>query len=62
MLGDTKTKNDMHEKQVKLNLDITISGTRTSVKYIGGGNGIDTITAEKVLMLDLSKQTRATIP
>ena len=57
VLGDTKTKNDMHEKQVKPNLDITdngagndtitISGAGTSVKYIGGGNGIDTITAEK---------------
>ena len=55
--GDTKTKNDMHEKQVKPNLDITdngsgndiitISGAGTSVTYIGGGNGIDTITAEK---------------
>ena len=57
VLGDTKTKNDMHEKQVKPNLDITdngagndtitISGAGTSVKYIGGGNGDDTITAEK---------------
>ena len=57
VLGDTKTKNDMHEKQVKPNLDITdngagndiitISGAGTSVTYIGGGNGIDTITAEK---------------
>ena len=57
VLGDTKTLNDMHEKQVKPNLDITdngagndiitISGAGTSVTYIGGGNGIDTITAEK---------------
>ena len=57
VLGDTKTLNDMHEKQVKPNLDITdngagndiitISGAGTSVKNIGGGNGIDTITAEK---------------
>lgn len=57
VLGDTKTKNDMHEKQVKPSLDITdngagndtitISGAGTSVKNIGGGNGIDTITAEK---------------
>ena len=57
VLGDTKTKNDMHEKQVDPSLDITdngagndiikISGAGTSVKNIGGGNGIDTITAEK---------------
>ena len=57
VLGDTKTKNDMHEKQVNPSLDITdngagndtikISGAGTSVKNIGGGNGIDTITAEK---------------
>ena len=57
VLGDTKTLNDMHEKQVKPNLDITdngagndiitISGAGTSVKNIGGGNGDDTITAEK---------------
>ena len=56
VLGDTKTLNDMHEKQVKPNLDITdngagndiitISGAGTSVKNIGGGNGIDTITVE----------------
>ena len=56
MLGDTKTLNDMHEKQVKPNLDITdngagndtikISGAGTSVKNIGGGNGDDTITVE----------------
>ena len=56
VLGDTKTKNDMHEKQVKPNLDITdngagndtikISGAGTSVKSIGGGNGDDTITVE----------------
>ena len=57
VLGDTKTKNDMHEKQVNPSLDITdngagndtikISGAGTSVKYIGGGNGDDTITVEK---------------
>ncbi|WP_462102499.1 retention module-containing protein [Campylobacter concisus] len=57
VLGDTKTKNDMHEKQVDPSLDITdngagndtitISGAGTSVKYIGGGNGDDTITVEK---------------
>ena len=57
VLGDTKTKNDMHEKQVNPSLDITdngagndtikISGAGTSVKNIGGGNGDDTITAEK---------------
>ena len=57
VLGDTKTLNDMHEKQVDPSLDITdngagndiikISGAGTSVKNIGGGNGIDTITAEK---------------
>ncbi|WP_141090963.1 retention module-containing protein [Campylobacter concisus] len=57
VLGDTKTKNDMHEKQVNPLLDITdngagndtikISGAGTSVKYIGGGNGDDTITVEK---------------
>ena len=57
VLGDTKTLNDMHEKQVKPNLDITdngagndiitISGAGTSVKNIGGGNGDDTITVEK---------------
>ena len=57
VLGDTKTKNDMHEKQVKPSLDITdngagndtitIRGAGTSVTQIGGGNGIDTITAEK---------------
>lgn len=56
VLGDTKTKNDMHEKQVNPSLDITdngagndtikISGAGTSVKYIGGGNGDDTITVE----------------
>ena len=56
VLGDTKTKNDMHEKQVNPSLDITdngagndtikISGTGTSVKNIGGGNGDDTITVE----------------
>ena len=56
VLGDTKTKNDMHEKQVDPSLDITdngagndiikISGAGTSVKNIGGGNGIDTITVE----------------
>ena len=56
VLGDTKTKNDMHEKQVNPSLDITdngagndtikISGAGTSVKNIGGGNGIDTITVE----------------
>ena len=55
--GDTKTKNDMHEKQVNPSLDITdngadndtitISGAGTIVKSIYGGNGIDTITAEK---------------
>ena len=57
VLGDTKTKNDMHEKQVNPSLDITdngagndtikISGAGTSVKNIGGGNGDDTITVEK---------------
>ena len=57
VLGDTKTKNDMHEKQVNPSLDITdngagndtikISGAGTSEKYIGGGNGDDTITVEK---------------
>ena len=56
VLGDTKTKNDMHEKQVNPSLDITdngagndtikISGAGTSVKNIGGGNGDDTITVE----------------
>ena len=56
VLGDTKTKNDTHEKQVNPSLDITdngsgnntikISGTGTSVKNIGGGNGDDTITVE----------------
>ena len=56
VLGDTKTLNDMHEKQVNPSLDITdngagndtitISGAGTSVKSIGGGNGIDTITVE----------------
>jgi len=56
VLGDTKTKNDMHEKQVNPSLDITdngagndtikISGPGTSVKNIGGGNGDDTITVE----------------
>ena len=56
VLGDTKTKNDMHEKQVNPSLDITdngagndtikISGAGTSVKSIGGGNGDDTITVE----------------
>jgi len=56
VLGDTKTKNDMHEKQVDPSLDITdngagndiikISGAGTSVKNIGGGNGDDTITVE----------------
>ena len=54
--GDTKTLNDMHEKQVKPNLDITdngadkdkitISGVGTIVKSIYGGNGDDTITVE----------------
>jgi len=63
VLGDTKTKNDMHEKQVKPNLDITdngagndtiiISGTGTSVKNIGGGNGDDTITVEKGAHVEL---------
>jgi len=57
VLGDTKTKNDTHEKQVNPSLDITdngagndnitISGAGTSVKNIGGGNGDDTITVEK---------------
>ena len=56
VLGDTKTKNDIHEKQVNPSLDITdngagndtitISGAGTSVKSIGGGNGDDTITVE----------------
>ena len=56
VLGDTKTKNDMHEKQVNPSLDITdngagndtitISGAGTSVKSIGGGNGDDTIKVE----------------
>ena len=56
VLGDTKTKNDMHEKHVNPSLDITdngagndtikISGAGTSVKNIGGGNGDDTITVE----------------
>ena len=56
VLGDTKTKNDMHEKQVDPSMDITdngagndtitISGAGTSVKNIGGGNGDDTITVE----------------
>ena len=56
VLGDTKTKNDMHEKQVDPSLDITdngagndtikISGAGTSVKNIGGGNGDDTIKVE----------------
>ena len=54
--GDTKTLNDMHEKQVNPNLDITdngadkdkitISGVGTIVKSIYGGNGDDTITVE----------------
>ena len=54
--GDTKTKNDMHEKQVDPSLDITdngagndiitISGVGTIVKSIYGGNGDDTITVE----------------
>ena len=57
VLGDTKTKNDTHEKQVNPSLDITdngagndnitISGAGTSVKNIGGGNGDDTIIVEK---------------
>ena len=56
VLGDTKTKNDMHEKQVNPSLDITdngagndtikISGAGTSVKSIGCGNGDDTIKVE----------------
>ena len=56
VLGDTKTKNDIHEKQVNPSLDITdngagndtitISGAGTSVKSIGGGNGDDTIKVE----------------
>ena len=56
VLGDTKTKNDMHEKQVNPSLDITdngagndtikISGAGTSVKSIGGGHGDDTIKVE----------------
>ena len=57
VLGDTKTLNDVYKKRENPSKNIidngadedkiTISGTGTSVKYIGGGNGDDTITAEK---------------
>ena len=63
--GDTKTKNDMHEKQVRPNFDITdngagndtitISGAGTSVTYIGAGNGNDTITVEKGAYVGLAQ-------
>ena len=64
--GDTKTKNDMHEKQVNPSLDITdngadndtitISGAGTIVKSIYGGNGIDIITVENGARVDIRIQ------
>ena len=57
LLGDSKTKNDVHEKRVKPNLNIEdsgaagdtikVSGTGTQVRFIGAGNGDDDITVDK---------------
>ena len=54
--GDTKTKNDLHEKRVNPSLDIvdngadadtiTLSGKGTSAKYIASGDGDDAITVK----------------
>uniref|UniRef100_UPI000B3D61E3 beta strand repeat-containing protein n=1 Tax=Campylobacter concisus TaxID=199 RepID=UPI000B3D61E3 len=63
LLGDSKTKNDVHEKRVNPNLNIEdngaagdtikVSGTGTEVKFIGAGNGDDTITVDKGAKVDL---------
>ena len=61
LLGDNKTKNDVHEKAYQAsqgkNIDIEdsgaagdtikVSGTGTQVRLIGAGNGDDNITVEK---------------
>ncbi|WP_107788846.1 beta strand repeat-containing protein [Campylobacter concisus] len=61
LLGDNKTKNDVHEKAYQAsqgkNIDIEdngaagdtikVSGTGTEVKFIGAGNGDDNITVDK---------------
>ena len=57
LLGDSKTKNDVHEKRVDPNLNIEdngaagdtikVSGTGTQVRLIGAGNGDDNITVDK---------------
>ena len=61
LLGDNKTKNDVHEKAYQAsqgkNIDIEdngaagdtikVSGTGTQVRFIGAGNGDDDITVDK---------------
>ena len=67
LLGDNKTKNDVHEKAYQAsqgkNIDIEdngaagdtikVSGTGTQVGFIGAGNGDDNITVDKGAKVDL---------